>query len=313
METNYTYTWELLPAHKPSMAILTIGASGTGKSALINGLVGLEVASEGGETLFTQTRQLTRYQAKKQDSDVEIWDSPGMEVANESAELEQLVNDIQEKVRAVDVILFCINMTSARFRQGDHQNVKAVNAAFGESIWKNTVFVLTFANLAKPPPSRNDTAPIDYFNERLLEWKREIQAVLKKSGVSSVLVQSIKIVPAGYHDKGVLPGKANNWLNEFWHTCLEVTSEGTQVTLNASMDRLKAETATWHQVEKSLKVRGRPIISSPSKKLIIVGIIAFFTATSAWIAGGTSAIVIGGILLGVMCGLAYSRWSPKEL
>ena len=171
--------WESLPAQKSSIVILTIGASGTGKSALINGLVGAEVAKEDGETLCSQTCQLSCYKAKKKDIDIEIWDTPGMEVANESAELEQLVTDIQKKVCEVDLILYCTNMTSARFRQGDHQNVKIITKAFGDSIWKNAVFVRTFANQVKPPPTKKATQPNIYFEERLSEWKHEIEAAFQ--------------------------------------------------------------------------------------------------------------------------------------
>ena len=64
-------------------------------------------------------------------------------------------------------------MTSARFRQGDNQNLRIITKAFGESIWKNALFVLTFANQVKPPPSRKGTPPREYFEERLQEWKRK--------------------------------------------------------------------------------------------------------------------------------------------
>ena len=304
--------WESLPAQKTSIAVLTIGASGTGKSALINGLIGAEVAKEGNDTLYSETRKLTCYKARKKDTDIAIWDSPGMEVANESAELEKLATDIQENVREVDLILFCTSMTSARFRQGDHQNVRIITNAFGDSIWKNAVFVLTFANQVQPPPSRKGTPPTEYFEERLRDWKSEIQAALLRSGVSDTLAKSVKIVPAGYYDERSLPGR-NNWLSDFWHTCLEGTKEGAQATLlHVNMDRLKAETEV-SKVHFAKPLKDQPIIF-PNKAYVIGGVACATGAAAATVAavlvGGTTAIVGGGVI-GAACGLAYMGYSQS--
>ena len=300
--------WESLPAQKSSIVILTIGASGTGKSALINGLVGAEVAKEDGETLCSQTCQLSCYKAKKKNTDIEIWDTPGMEVANESAKLEQLVTDIQEKVCEVDLILFCTNMTSARFRQGDHQNVKIITKAFGDSIWKNAVFVLTFANQVKLPPTKKNTPLNKYFDERLTEWKHEIEAALLKIGVSKMLAESVKIVPAGYYDERSLPGR-NNWLSDFWHTCLEGTREGAQATLlHVNIDRLKAETEVC-LVKPNPPLKDQPIISTlhnNANVFAVGGFACVAVAAAATGLGGAPAVVGGGLLgVGVVCGLAY--------
>ena len=233
-----------------------------------------------------------------------------MEVASDSTELEHLVTDIQEKVREVDLILFCTNMTSARFRQGDHQNVRIVTKAFGDSIWKNAVFVLTFANQVKPPPSRKGTPPADYFEERLREWKREIQAALIKVGVSNILVDIVKLVPAGYYDERTLPGERTNWLSDFWHTCLESTRDGAQATLlHVNMDRLKTETEV-SSVQGTTPLKDQPIISRLQNNALAVGGVACVAgagAAAAGIVGGPTAVVGFG-LFSVACGLAYWKY-----
>ena len=309
--------WESLSEQNTRIVILTIGASGTGKSALINGLVGAEVAKEGGETLFSQTRQITLYKANKKDTDIDVWDTPGMEVVNESVGIEQLVTDIQDKVREVDLVLFCTNMTSARFRQGDHQNVRIMTKAFGESIWKNAVFVLTFANQVKPPPTRKGTPPREYFDERLLEWKGQIQSALKKNGVPEELAESVKVVPAGYYDECSLPGR-HNWLSDFWHTCLEATSDGAQAALlHVNMERLKTESEIIaSQNSKPRPLKDQKIISHLSTNAAVYGVAGGILGGLALggVVGGSLATVGVGIAAGATCGIyyGYTKYKAKE-
>ena len=291
---------------RSSLTILTIGASGTGKSALINGLVGAEVAKEGGETLFTQTTQITHYRTRKLGIDVNIWDSPGMEVVSTSLALEKLVTDIRDEVREVDLVLFCTNMTSARFRQGDNQNVRIMTKAFGESIWKNAVFVLTFANQVKPPPTRKGTPPREYFDERLLEWKGQIHAVLKRNGVSDVLTESIRVVPAGYHDdECTLPGQYD-WLSDLWNMCIQISKDRVPVLLHANMENLENEEFAPHhfQIEKHkeksfvnhiLHIAQAPLCYAPTTLAVLGGIVGAV--------GGGGVGCVAGIGVGVVCGL----------
>ena len=142
----------------------------------------------------------------------------------------KLVSDVQDKVRNVDLMLFCINMTSARFRQGDNQNLRIITKAFGESIWKNAIFVLTFANQVKPPPSRNGTPPREYFEERLQEWKRKgmafpIQLRKQSRSFRRVIVRnihcqvsSIGTMTFGAHANKYLKRSALYYSKSVWKT-----------------------------------------------------------------------------------------------
>ena len=125
-------------------------------------------------------------------------------------------------------------MTSA---QGDNQNLRIITKAFGESIWKNAIFVLTFANQVKPPPS---TPPREYFEERLQEWKSQIDAVLKRNGVPDTIAEAVKIIPTGYREEYSLPGQFN-WHNDLWSTCQQVSKEKRPILLQVSMEDLGTE------------------------------------------------------------------------
>ena len=287
---------------KFSLTILLVGASGTGKSALVNGLVSAEVAKEGSETLFSQTIHITPYKTKKIGTDVSIWDTPGMETVTTTLALQTLVTDVQNKVRNVDLVLFCINMTSARFRQGDNQNVRILTKAFGESFWKNAVFVLTFANQVKPPPSRKGTPPREYFDERLQEWKGQISAALKRNGVSDKIAESIKMVPTGYRDDYSLPGQFN-WLNDLWGTCQQVSKDKRPIVLQVNMVNLGTEEVASHPLERRNQSEPfwgtftrAPFCYTPPAALAIVGGVVGSLAGGP--VGGAA-----GIAVGAVCGM----------
>lgn len=296
---------------KSPLTILVVGASGTGKSALINGLVGAEVAKEGSETLFSQTVQITPYKTKNIGIDVTIWDTPGMETVTTLLALEKLVTDIQNKVRNVDLVLFCINMTSARFRQGDNQNLRIITKAFGESIWKNALFVLTFANQVKPPPSRKGTPPREYFDERLQEWKGQISAVLKRSGVPDKIAEAITIIPTGYRDEYSLPGQFN-WLNDLWSTCQQVSKDKRPILLQVSMENLGTEEVASHHLEKKYKdksfinnfARG-PFCYATTALAILGGVVGTLAGGAV---GGVAGIGVGAVCgIGAAVAIKYLR------
>ena len=291
---------------KKYIRVLVIGASGTGKSALINSLVGAEVAQEGSETLSAQTRQVTLYEAKYTRKKPELqfmylWDSPGLEeIEHASMCLEEVLMEIQEKIREVDVILFCTNMTSARFRQGDNQNVKIVTKVFGDSIWKHTIVVLTFANHVKPPPTRKGTPPTEYFEERLLEWKGQIQSALERVGVSNEVADSVAILPAGYHDEFTLPGRTN-WLDDLCHSLQVAGGCNTQpLVLNLNLEKLRTEIKM--AASKPIQEHPTALSAKPKTRNMFAAVVKLVCglAVAGCILGGRGSVIAGG----VVCGLA---------
>eukprot|EP00731_Ephydatia_muelleri_P020837 Em0013g564a len=286
---------------KSSLTVLLVGASGTGKSALINGLVGSEVAKEGSETLFSQTIHITPYKTKNLGIDVTVWDTPGMETVATSLALEKLVSDVQDKVRNVDLMLFCINMTSARFRQGDNQNLRIITKAFGESIWKNAIFVLTFANQVKPPPSRKGTPPREYFEERLQEWKGQIDAVLKRNGVPDKIAETVKIIPTGYREDYSLPGQFN-WRNDLWSTCQQVSKEKRPILLQVSMENLETEEVGSHHFEKKPEDKSFITKFARGPFCYATTALAIFGGVVGSLAGGAVGGV-AGVGVGAVCGI----------
>ena len=111
-----------------------------------------------------------------------------------------------------------------------------------ERFWKNTLIVLTFANLVKPPRSSNCT-PADHFSKRILEWEAPLRRILiDEAGIAKEVAQEVPIVPAGYSDEPSLPAaNCDVWLSELWLQSLQRTKDrnGKMILMNINWGRLQ--------------------------------------------------------------------------
>ena len=210
-----------------SLRILITGKTGVGKSALVNGIVGKFVAKEG-ETLDPETSTVMEYRTTIQDVEVVIYDSPGLQ--DGTSKEEAYLKDMEEKCKKVDLILYCTKMTETRVSKGDHDAMSKLSNAFGiNRFWKNTLFVLTFANKVRSPPQRgSDTRqPLgEYFEQRLTQWRTKLQQVLCEVGVGKEMAEKVPVVPAGYHLDPSLPAtNCEYWLSNLWFQCLDRTAD----------------------------------------------------------------------------------------
>lgn len=87
---------EAIKKEKPIMNILLMGAIGVGKSSLINGLFGQEVAKAGvGKSL---TQHLEKY--VDEEKDLILWDTKGIEAADYHNTMQKIKEKIEEVSRS---------------------------------------------------------------------------------------------------------------------------------------------------------------------------------------------------------------------
>ena len=222
-----------------TLSILFTGKTGVGKSSLANALVGREVSPEG-ETLNPETMNVFNYNADIAGVNVTIWDCPGLQdgTANEAEYLEKMAT----KCKELDLVLYCTRMDDTRIRDEDYETITTLTRAFGESIWENAIFTLTFANrVRKAVRSRSTATPVnqkDYFISRLSQWESKLKEALEKAGVSRDTVSNMVVLPVGYQDDLHLPDR-DNWLSTFWLECLKrINKRATLALLKISSDRL---------------------------------------------------------------------------
>ena len=287
-----------------SVNILVTGKTGTGKSTLINGLVGEKVAKEG-EELDPETVKVDGYTRTVKGIAMTFYDSPGLQ-DGKTNEVEYM-KDMEHKCKNIDLVLFTIRMDDTRLQEGEKEAMHKLTCAFGASFWEHSVFVLTFANKVEDPADHENSA--EYFNKRLTKWTAKLpetllQRSLKKCPNGEVVkvpidvAHKIPIVPAGYYKQENLPGHPY-WFSEFWQYCFMRMNEDAQLLLlKVNEDRFKPV----KEVSKSdfnQQLYQQPIViheGSPIKKAIA-------SAVGAGI-GGTMFGPVGAAL-GSMLGLFF--------
>ena len=270
------------------MTIVTLGETGVGKSTLLNGLFGVKEFKEG-DTLDPGTITVVTHQYIRIGVLVTVHDCPGL--LDGTGKEGTYLDDLQTKTRnGIDLMLYCISMKETRAHLTDDPTDKTkksavtiVTEAFGRDIWKNTMFILTYANVFKrdleTTLGADSKASLDQiFENRIDEWRIKIQQALEKNGVDPSVVRGILVKPAGYYRKRSLPGRSY-WLSDLWaHALLAVSDEAKGAFLRLASDRLKlASNTSEGDFKKSIEEQ--PIIIAPSMDVLIRNMPASFSST----------------------------------
>ena len=297
-----------------SVNMLVTGKTGVGKSSLINGIVGKNVAEEG-DSLDRGTVMVQAFSFKYHDVDTTIWDSPGLQDGLDKEE--EYIRDMQHKGCAnSDLVLYCARMTDTRFRKEDHDAIRKLTIGLGKQIWNNAVFVMTFANEArarrergqKLTPDEEHKRNRDFFKKRLEEWKDKLVGAVVEAGVDAKIAASIPIVPAGYDEEQALPDR-DNWLSPLWYASILRMKERSQpALLKANLHRIKLpDQITPEDFDKPL--HEQPIVympapvkygAPPAVFTVIGAILGGVAGPAGAFVGGLAGAALGGATDGLM-------------
>lgn len=226
------------------MKILVAGKVGVGKSSLVNGLIGQNVATVG-DTFESVTLAVTKYERHINGIDVIVFDTPGLSDPDPDRDDETLREITQKTEGTIDLLLICQKMTE-RIDQTDILIINKLKYVFTSTVWTNTLLVLTFANEVRLPHIRSQIdAPVQPDNEqeklkacfekKLSEFRAVFPKYLKDT-IPAHFLKEIPVVPAGYMDSN-LPGY-DDWLSKFWAKAFTRVSESAKpALLRISEDR----------------------------------------------------------------------------
>ena len=221
------------------LEILITGRTGAGKSTLVNGLVGEDVAEEG-HNLCATTKNVTGYKlTTKEGFEIVVWDSPGLQ--DGSGNEEEYLAEMKERCSNVDIVIYCIKLDTRdqlRDTQNDFSAIMKLTNIFGPQWWEHSIFVMTFANQleSRLKAKLSQIFVVEKFKYKIKSWKNKIHEALSSAGVPQEIVSRIPVEAAGCVEKPHLPGQ-EYWFSILWFMIAHRTKRQTQpvlVKLNAS-------------------------------------------------------------------------------
>ena len=270
--------------------LLVTGKIGVGKSALINGLLGAEVAVEEARVIRCTT-EVTEYKGELHGVPVTVFDSPGL-CQRTADKDEYYIADMKKKCQNFSLVLYCSKMNNNRLKDEDRYAILKLTAAFGQRFWEYAVFVLTFANMEDatrrddrdedegPEPDYDDDVgwkelEKKRFRGRLEKWKYGLyEFIIQEVGVQRDIVEKIPVVPAGDHRKSRqnmgkpfrLPDR-ENWCDEFWKACsLRMREKSYQLRELEHKIEIQAEERRRKELEKQAEGYKKIIRTSQEEK-----------------------------------------------
>ena len=174
---------------REGLSILLVGRVGTGKSILINGLIGRKEEQIGNKY---SSFNLEKLNINGVPLTLMFWNSPKQQDADSS--------EIKQRITEVDLVMYAIRMDDARIQPRDRTILQTLSRLFGRTFWNKAMFVLTFANRVEFLGQRHiPQRSKEHLNQKRLLWEIFIHTSLAQEGLADAELRDIPIVPVGHY------------------------------------------------------------------------------------------------------------------
>ena len=298
----------------PVFGVLVVGETGTGKSTLINNLMGKKVVAEG-ETLESQTATITKHDLDVEGVPIALYDTPGLGDSRSDRDGEYL-REIEKILKSgtIHLVIYCLKLSETRMRASLIRTFQEY-AKIGVN-WERTIVTLTFADAVTVPSSERKKPGFDesqFFNNRLAEMQARItKTLVERVGVVPEVASEIPFNPST-SDPNERLVNGDRWFVPFWLNVLELLSPG------AAMHFLEMRKNNIDDLQINPKEEKR-LMNVISTK---IGDGARIGATAGAVVGGMGAGALGalvgagigagiGTVIGGGVGLFKSLFSRKK-
>lgn len=128
---------------REELDILIVGRSGTGKSTLIGSLFGSgEVERRVMEDFGVPSVTVANLVAEGMAVKALFWNSPGVYDGTSNEHIKKM----KDLLSSIDLVVYTLRMDETRMRPEDIEIMQKLTQAFGSSLWRMGILVLTFAN-----------------------------------------------------------------------------------------------------------------------------------------------------------------------
>ena len=223
-EKKFQEKVEALKRREEPVNILVIGPTGSGKSTLINALMGDTVARVKHGAAACQT-ELELYHGNYEGIGITVYDTVGFSDTKGKSE-DSIVKEIAKKNK-FDLILICIRMDS----RADDKIKKMFTVLcdnISQPMWGRTVIVLTFTNmflqLGNMRQLKTTEAKAESMKRKIVEFRSHVYQYVQGS-ITDEMFSAIPFCVAGLEDeRELLPGTID-WLVDLWRNCLYRSSD----------------------------------------------------------------------------------------
>ena len=205
--------------------IMVVGETGTGKSSLINNLLGKDLAKEG-DSVESETKSIAHYKETIHDVPVVLYDTPGLsdsDPTKDSIHIKAVSTILESK--EIQLVIYCQKLSETRMRRSLIHTLQEYHKIGVD--WTKTVVALTFADAIPIPGKIRTKEGFDegqYFDQKLEEWQKKVRSTLEEDvGVKQEVVQRIKICPTCALRDEELPND-DGWYVPLWLDILEILS-----------------------------------------------------------------------------------------
>ena len=293
----------------PVFGVLVVGETGTGKSTLINNLMGKNVVGEG-DTLHSETATITKHKLDVEGVPVTLYDTPGLSDSRSDRDSDYL-HQIKGILKSGDIhlVIYCLKLSETRMRMSLIRTFQEYNN-IGVN-WEWTIITLTFADAVPVPSSERKKPGFDighFFNDRLAEMQACItRTLVERVGVAPEVASEVTCNPSTSDPNEKLVN-GERWFVPFWLDVLELLSPGAAMQFL----EMRANNIDNLQLNPQDEEKLTAIMKKQIKAAARIGAIA---GGAIGMLGGPLGVLVGagvGSAIGSGIGLFKSLFSRKK-